>query len=68
MTLRFVPIVSFNITDIVRMGHDTVFVRLHHEDKQLVNEAAHLVGMKQVEFSRTVLVQAARKVIEDNAR
>lgn len=49
-------------------GHGHVLIRVGHEDRETIQIAAQALGIKQADFVRTAVVQAARKVIQENAR
>lgn len=55
--------ISLNIY--TKTGKCMLTPRVCEEDRDMINRAAHLLGMTQSVFARTVLVSAARKVIEE---
>jgi uncharacterized protein (DUF1778 family) len=63
--MHTVEMVLIPLIDIARSGPSKVLVRLTEEDKALVDIAAKRIGMNQAEFTRTVIAQAARKVISE---
>lgn len=46
-------------------GQHGVIPRLSLEDRNMVNDAARALNMSQAKFMRTVLVNAARKVLDE---
>lgn len=58
-----VPAVMVNLLQIPRTGRTQFIIRLHWDDRIMINRAAAAVGMKQAQFARTMLVQGAKAVV-----
>lgn len=46
-------------------GHVKVLIRLQEHNRNLITQAAELAGLSQQKFMRTVLVNAAKKILTD---
>lgn len=55
--------VLISLENLVRAGHVQVIFRTQNEDKQKIDHAAFLLGMKPAEFMRTGIVQCAEQVL-----
>jgi uncharacterized protein (DUF1778 family) len=59
--------VLVNLFEIPSTGSTRLIVRLWVGDKPMIDRAARALGMTQARFMRTVLVNAARQVMDDIA-
>jgi uncharacterized protein (DUF1778 family) len=57
--------IMIDLTESPSKGLDQMLVRCRTADKNDVRKAADMLGITQAEFMRTVIVQCARKVIQE---
>lgn len=54
--------VTIGLLEVPRAGSTMMIARMREADSRDVNRAAKRLGMKQSEFLRTTLINAARKI------
>lgn len=59
--------VEVNLTEMIPYGMATILFRARAQDRRDVTSAAVALGLTQSQFMRTVLIQAARKVLAEVA-
>lgn len=59
--------VTIDLYELSRVGAAQIVFRCTHNDRKLVNAAAHRVGLKTSEFMRLVVIQSANQVMQGAA-
>ena len=54
-----------SIREVPAVGPARVLVRTTDEDRELISDAARVVGMSQQKFMRALLVSGARQVLKE---
>lgn len=68
MSIDKVPMIVINLADQYPTGQGAMIVRCENEHVETVTLAATLMGMRQAELLRTLVISGAKKIIEENAR
>lgn len=68
MPIDPVTMVLVDLTEVPPSGDATMLLRMHGDDRDAIDTAAQIMGMKQGEFLRASAINAAKKVITENAR
>lgn len=63
--MKHIPYVMVNLIDIPMPGKVQIVVRIVPDDSMRIHEAAAALGMSLSIFTRTVLVRAADKILEE---
>lgn len=59
--------VTIDLFELSRVGAAQIVFRCTHNDRKMVNAAAHRVGLKTSEFMRLVVIQSAQQVLNGAA-
>lgn len=57
--------VVVQLTEVPEKGDARVLIRFTHEDRNMITRAARSIELSQSKFMRVVLVNAAKKVLEE---
>jgi hypothetical protein len=67
MTEEIVSKVIIDLYELSKVGSAQIVFRCTHNDRKMVNAAAHRVGLKTSEFMRLVVIQSAQQVMNGAA-
>lgn len=63
--VKAIPIVLVTLTDVPVNGGYMLTIRLHKDDKAIIDTACRAIGMSQGQFMRAMLVNGGKSILSE---